>query len=566
MSMAEPDAITIEVIRNKLDGIAGEMETTLLRSSFSPIVKEGMDASASLFLLSGETLAQALAIPIHLATLIPIIRKILDTFPPETMAEGDVFIMNDPYLGGTHLPDIAIVMPVFHEGRPLALAATLTHHQDVGGLTPGSIPTHSTELFQEGIRIPPLKYADRGVVNETLLAMLRQNVRIPEVLIGDLHGQVAACSVGARRLKALAKLHGSELLERVFTELLDRSETLTRAALATIPPGTYRYVDYMDNDGIVLDQRIRIEVAVTISADRMVCDLSGSSPQVRGPFNVVPSGALAAACFAIRVLTDPSIPSNGGCFRPIEVVLPKGSIVNPVEPAPVCSRTSTIKRITTSIIAALRPALPEKVPADAGSEAILLSFGGRRPDGRGYVMGEIVVAGSGAAADLDGVDVVDTDASNSTNMPVEAIEAEFPLRILRYGLRRDSGGAGRFRGGLGCVREYEVLEGPITFTHRGERHYCPAHGFDGGGDGARAITRILRANGAIEEIPSKIVTTLETGDRVIIESAGGGGWGPASERDPTLLEADIRNGKVSPIPQKRRGDAVPRTGALLDGG
>jgi N-methylhydantoinase B len=566
MSMEEPDAITIEVIRNKLDGIANEMETTLLRSSFSPIVKEGMDASASLFLLSGETLAQALAIPIHLATLIPIIRKILDTFPPETMAEGDVFIMNDPYLGGTHLPDIAIVMPVFHEGRPLALAATLTHHQDVGGLTPGSIPTHSNELFQEGIRIPPLKYADRGVVNETLLAMLRRNVRIPDVLIGDLHGQVAACSVGARRLKELAQLYGSELLELVFTELLDRSETLTRAALATIPPGTYRYVDYMDNDGIVLDQRIRIEVAVTISADRMVCDLSGSSPQVRGPFNVVPSGALAAACFAIRVLTDPSIPSNGGCFRPIEVILPKGSIVNPLEPAPVCSRTSTIKRITTSIIAALRPALPEKVPADAGSEAILLSFGGWRPDRRGYVMGEIVVAGSGAAADLDGVDVVDTDASNSTNMPVEAIEAEFPLRIVRYGLRRDSGGAGRFRGGLGCVREYEVLEGPITFTHRGERHYCPAHGFDGGGDGARAVTRILRAGGEIEEIPSKIVTTLEKGDRVIIESAGGGGWGPSSERDPALLEADIRNGKVSPAPQKRRGDAVPRTGALLDGG
>lgn len=541
----ELDPITVEVVRNKLDGIANEMETTLLRSSFSAIVKEGMDASASLFNLQGETLAQALAIPIHLATLIPIIRKLLDHFPPEQMKPGDIYTMNDPYLGGTHLPDIAIVMPVFHAGQPIALAATLTHHQDVGGLTPGSIPTNATEIFQEGIRIPPLKFRDAGIFNETLLSILRQNVRIPETLLGDLHAQVAACTVGSRRLSELADNYGPGPLLAIFDALLERSEMLTRAALRTIPEGTYRYSDEMDSDGLDLDRRIHIEVAVTIANGTMTCDLTGSSKQVRGPFNCVPSGSLAAACFAIRVLTDPTIPTNGGCFRPINLVIPPGTVLNPTAPAPVCSRTSTIKRVTTCILGAMREALPDKVPADAGSEAILLAFGGTHADGRPYVMGEIVVAGNGAAGDLDGIDVIDTDASNSTNMPIEAIETEFPLRMRRYALRPDSGGGGTFRGGLGCIREYEVLAGPITFTHRGERHYCPARGHAGGLAGAPARSTIIRADGAEETIPSKTVTTLNAGDRVILESAGGGGWGPPAGRERAAIEADRNNGKVS---------------------
>ena len=538
------DPITVEVVRNKLDGIANEMETTLLRSSFSPIVKEGMDASASLFDISGETLAQALAIPIHLATLIPIVQTILRAFPPDTMKPGDIYTMNDPYLGGTHLPDIAIVMPIFHQGRPVALAATLTHHQDVGGLSPGSIPTNATEIFQEGVRIPPLKFRDGDTFNATLIAMLRLNTRIPDTLLGDLHAQVAACTVGALRVADLAGIYGDDL-PRIFEDLLDRSEQLTRAALRAIPNGTYRYVDYMDNDGIDLDRRMRIEVAVTIEDGDMHCDFTGTSPQVRGPFNCVPSGSLAAACFAIRVLTDPSIPTNGGCFRPIRLTIPEGSMLNPREPAAVCSRTSTIKRVATSIIGALRPLRPEAVSADAGSIALLLSFGGRHADGAPYVMGEIVVAGSGACFDMDGTDVVDTDASNSTNMPIEAIETEFPLRMRRYSLRRDSGGAGTFRGGLGCVREYEVLAGPITLTHRGERFYCPAQGYAGGGAGAPSRTRIIRAGGESEDIPSKIVTTLNTGDRLLIETAGGGGWGEPGARDPIQLERDKQDGKIT---------------------
>ena len=342
-------------------------------------------------------------------------------------------------------------------------------------------------------------------------------------------------------------------LPAIFDELLDRSEQLTRAALRTIPEGTYRYTDYMDNDGIDLDRRIRIEVAVTVRDGEMHCDFTGSSPQVRGPFNCVPSGSLAAACFAIRVLADPTIPTNGGCFRPIHLTIPKGCVLNPREPAPVCSRTSTIKRVSTSIIAALRPLLPHRTSADPGSVTLLLSFGGHFPDGKPYVMGEIVVAGSGACDDMDGCDVVDTDVSNSTNMPVEAIETEFPLRLHRYGLRPDSGGAGAFRGGLGCVRIYEVLDGPITLSHRGERFFCQAQGYLGGEAGAASRTYILRAaSGEREDVPSKIVTALQTGDKLVIETAGGGGWGEPSTRDPMLRAADIADGKVTVGPKLER--------------
>src|SRR5262245_17402357 len=294
------DPVTVEVVRHKLDGIANEMELTLLKSSFSPIVKEGLDASASLFTLQGETLAQAVAIPIHLATLIPCIARILAEFPIETMREGDLYCLNDPYIGGTHLPDIAVIMPVFARGRPLAFAAAMTHHQDIGGMAPGSVPTDATEIFQEGIRLPALKLRDGDRFNDTLLKILRRNVRIPDTFEGDLMAQVAACNVGARRLSALAETYGDNHLTAIFAELLDRSEAMTRDALRAIPKGTYSAVDFLDNDGIELDRRIRIEVAVTVDDGAMTIDFAGSSPQVRGPFNVVPSGSLAAACYVVR--------------------------------------------------------------------------------------------------------------------------------------------------------------------------------------------------------------------------------------------------------------------------
>ncbi|HVM78447.1 MAG TPA: hydantoinase B/oxoprolinase family protein [Stellaceae bacterium] len=551
------DPITVEVVRHKLEGIANEMQSTLLRSSFSPIVKEGLDASASIFTPDGTTLAQSCSIPIHLATLIPAVAEVLKRFPIDAMEEGDTFTLNDPYAGGTHLPDIAVIMPVFHRGKVIALSGAMTHHQDVGGMSAGSVPTNATEIYQEGLRIPPLKLRDRGVFNETLVQLLRQNVRIPDTVMGDLNAQVAACTVAARRLGEVAERYGHNQLAAIFDELLLRSETMTRKAIRAIPDGVYRCVDYLDNDGIDLDKPIRIEVAAIVKDGTITFDFEGTSPQVRGPLNCVPSGSLAAACFAVRALTDPRIPTNGGCFRPVELRLPKGTIVNPEEPAPVNARTSTIKRITTCMIGALAPVLPDKVPASSAGELLVLAFGGKRRDGARYVVGELIAGGSGAGKDCDGVDVVETDATNCMNLPAEAMEMEAPIRIHRVALRRDSGGAGKFRGGLGTVREYEILADEVSFSHRGERHFSAAPGLAGGGEGAKARSVIRRADGRLEEIPSKIVTTLRKGDRVVVETAGGGGYGDARKRPAARVEADVRDGKLSPEMAERlyRGGA-----------
>ena len=545
-SMTNPaaDPISLEVVRNKLDGIANEMQSTLLRSSFSPIVKEGLDASASLFTLEGETLAQATAIPIHLATLIPVVRTMIEKFPAGAMREGDIYIMNDPYHGGTHLPDIALVMPIFSRGRPIAFSAAMTHHQDVGGMSPGSVPTTATEIYQEGIRIPPLKYRDGDEVNRTLVDLLTLNVRVPETFMGDLNAQVAACSIGARRVGELAERYGSNHLPAIAEALLSRSERLARRAIEGIPDGRYHYVDWLDNDGVALDEPVRIEVTAEIAGDRVLIDFEGTSPQVRGPFNCVPSGAYAGAYFAVLAMTDASIPINGGCFRPIELRLPEGSIVNPREPAPVNSRTSTIKRIAGSIIGALRQARPEDAPADAAAALHVLAFGGAREDGSPYVVGELIASGSGASRGKDGVDVIETDGSNCMNLPVEALEMDVPIRMHRSELRPDSGGRGAFRGGLGIRREYEVLAGEVVFTHRGERHRRPARGAAGGGPGACAHSVIRRAHGAEEIIPSKMLVRLQPGDRVEVNTAGGGGYGDPAARAADRLAADIAGGKV----------------------
>ena len=539
------DAITLEVVRNKLDGIANEMQSTLLRSSFSPIVKEGLDASASLFTLEGETLAQATAIPIHLATLIPVVRTIVDKYPVRGMRDGDIYMMNDPYLGGTHLPDIALVMPVFSGERPVAISAAMTHHQDVGGMSPGSVPTNATEIYQEGIRIPPLKYRDAGELNRTLVDLLTLNVRVPESFLGDLNAQVAACSIGARRTAELAERYGANHLSTIAEQLLSRSERLVRRAIERIPDGRYPYVDWLDNDGVALDDAVRIEVVVEVAGDQIVVDFEGTSAQVRGPFNCVPSGARAGAYFAVIAMTDPTVPINGGCFRPVRLLLPQGSLVNPREPAPVNSRTSTIKRIAGSIVGALRRARPEDAPADAASALHVLAFGGMREGDTPYVVGELIASGSGASRGKDGVDVIETDGSNCMNLPVEALEMDVPIRVRRSELRPDSGGPGEFRGGLGISREYELLSGEVVFTHRGERHRRPARGAAGGESGACARSVIRRADGAEEVIPSKIVTRLWPGDRVEINTAGGGGYGDPAARSAARRLADLAGGKVS---------------------
>ena len=537
------DPVLVEVVRNKLEGIANEMQSTLFKSSFSPIVKEGLDASASLFTLSGETLAQAIALPFHLATLIPMVRKVLEEFPLDTMEDGDIFIMNDPYLGGTHLPDIALIMPIFEGEVPIAFSAAMTHHQDVGGMTPGSVPTNATEIFQEGIRIPPLKYYSRGEVNSTLIKILRLNVRLPDSFEGDLNAQVAACQIGRRRLVSLAEKYGAKEIKYIFSELLDRSEIMTRDAIKGLPNGMFSHVDYLDNDGVDMDMPIKINVNVKIDDDEIYLDFTGTNKQVKGPFNLMPSGAYAAAYFSVHAMIDANVPINGGCFRPISLKLPERSIVNPEEPAAVNARTSTMKRVAGCITSALGKADPPRAVADAAGELLLLAFGGEREDGSRYVVGELVASGSGASEGMDGVDVIETDGTNCMNLPIEALELDVPIRINKTELRKGSGGAGKFRGGLGIVREYEVLKGEVIFTHRGERHAYAAQGISSGGAGALAQSVIYRLDGTTEVINSKIIQKLQPGDRVVVETAGGGGYGDIKERSQQSVIADQVNRK-----------------------
>ena len=540
----ETDPITTEVVRNKLEGIANEMQSTLFRSSFSPIVKEGLDASASLFTIDGETLAQAIALPFHLATLIPIVKKIIEEFQLDQMADKDIYIMNDPYMGGTHLPDIALVMPIFSGGELIAFSAAMTHHQDVGGMSPGSVPTNATEIFQEGIRIPPLKYSDKGVINDTLLKILKLNVRLPDSFEGDLNAQIAACEIGRRRISDLEVRYSAKVLKNIFLDLLNRSESMTRQAIMALPDGTHAYFDYLDNDGIDLDTPIKIEVSVRVMGDSVEIDFSGTSQQVRGPFNLMPSGAYAAAYFAVHALTDPNIPTNGGCFRPIKLLLPEKSIVNPEEPAPVNARTSTMKRVAGCITGALGQFVPERAPADAAGEMLLLAFGGDRVDGSRYVVGELIASGSGASEGMDGVDVIETDGTNCMNLPVEALEMDVPIRVHKTELNTGSGGSGKFRGGLGLIREYEILHGTVIFTHRGERHSHPARGLMGGEPGGKAYSKIKRYDGKEIVIKSKTVETLRIGDRISVQTAGGGGYGRPADRPDYLKKNDVADRKT----------------------
>ena len=460
------DPITLEVVRNKLDGIANEMQSTLVRSAFSPIVKEGLDASASLFTLEGETLAQATAIPIHLATLIPVVRTMIEKVPGRDHARGRHLHHERPLQRGDP--------PAGHRAGDADLLPRAAHRVQRGDDPPPGCGRHVAGLGTDQRDRdlpgrdpnPAAQVPGRNEVNQTLVDLLTLNVRVPETFMGDLNAQVAACSIGARRMGELAERYGSNHLPAIAEALLSRSERLARRAIERIPDGHYHYVDWLDNDGVALDEPVRIEVAVEIAADRVLVDFEGTSPQVRGPFNCVPSGAYAGAYFAVLAMTDSAIPINGGCFRPIELRLPEGSLVNPREPAPVNARTSTIKRIAGSIIGALRQARPEEAPADAAAALHVLAFGGAREDGSPYVVGELIASGSGASRGRDGVDVIETDGSNCMNLPVEALEMDVPIRMHRSELRPDSGGTGEFRGGLGISREYEVLAGEVVFTHR----------------------------------------------------------------------------------------------------
>jgi N-methylhydantoinase B len=561
---ASVDPITLEVIRNRLDVIAEQMEVVLLKAAHSAIVKEALDATAAIFDARGRTMAQAAAIPAHLGMLVASVRRIVADFEREPPVPGDVYIVNDPYDGGTHLPDVTILAPVFYEGRVVALSATMAHHQDIGGKSPGSTPPDAGEIFAEGLRIPLLKLYVAGAVNDTFMVLLRANVRLPEMFEGDLGAQLAACNTGGRLLGELFAELGRPTVEAAIDQLLDYAERLTRLEIEKIPDGEYAFVDYLDDDGMGSDP-IEIAVTVTIRGSDLHVDFSGSHPQVRGGLNCVVSSTMCAVYYVVRAITDASIPNNEGCYRPITAHLPSGTIVNARPPAPVGARTITFKRIADVLFGALAPAIPEKVIAASSGQANIMYVGGVDPaSGEPYV-GYIAVpwaGGMGARSGQDGLDVVETDLTNSLNYPTEAAEDDLPMRLRWVRLWPDSGGAGRSRGGLGYAAEVEWLRGEGTVSVRRDRHRTGPWGLFGGQAAPPCRTVLAHPDGSQEEIPSKTVLTIRAGDLMRIWTSGGGGYGDPLERPVELVLDDVLDGRVTATGAARDYGVVVADGRL----
>ena len=560
-----PDPITLEVIRNRLDGIAAEVQTTLLRSAYSVILKEGEDCSAGLFNARGEIIAQSTALPQHMGAFIPAMRRLLQAFPVEVAREGDVYVMNDPHDGGTHLPDLIVARPAIVAGRVIGFAVCLAHQEDIGGKVPGSMPTDSTEIFQEGLILPPLKLYDAGAVNPTLVAVIERNVRLPKLVLGDLSAQVSAVTVGARRLAGLFEEYGVETAAGYLDHLLDYAEALTRRHIAAIPDGTYAFTDYMDNDGITTGRRVPIAVTVTVRGSDVRIDFTGTAAQVPGPINAPWSGGAGSAYFAMRCVTDPTIPNNQGCYRPIEVVIPPGTLLNPRHPAPVAIRAHTLKRAADTVLGALVQAVPGRVPAAPAGSISCVSFGGVDPrTGERFGLTDIVAGGGGARPCGDGIELVDTDVSNCMNIPAEAIEMGYPLRVRSYRLRRDGGGPGRNRGGTGVERVLEATGAEIVCSYRSERHFTAPWGLFGGQPGQMWRTDIVRANGTVEGVPSKRAFVLRAGDALHMLTGGGGGYGSPLERPPARVGEDLRDGKISAAQARERYGVVLAEGGEVD--
>jgi N-methylhydantoinase B len=464
----------------------------------------------------------------------------------------------------THLPDICLIAPVVHGDGVIAYAACIAHHQDIGGKTPGSLPTDSTDIFQEGLRIPPIKLYEAGRRSDVAYAFIERNVRLPKILLGDLGAQLASLHVGKERLAQLIRAHGPTSLAAYMRALLDRAERLTRQAIARIRPGTYTFEDYLDDDGVNRHTLVRIRATITIEGSELHISFTGSSPQLKGPLNADKSAVMSAIYFVVKAITDPGGPTNGGCFRPLHIDLPEATVVNPRAPAPVNGRTITMKRITDALLGALVQAMPERIPAaPCGSVRVAIFGGTDEASGQTFVCSDFSTGGTGGQPARDGVDSLETDIANTMNIPAESLELNYPIRVRNYRLWQDSAGSGLHRGGLGTIREIEVLRGEVTMTLREDRHHTQAWGLYGGGAAPKARAQIARIAGSTEEIPSKGVFTLFPGDRVCSWVAGGAGYGDPLERDPTSVRDDVMDGKIS-VDAAREQYGVLVNGAEID--
>ena len=561
-AMTNADPVTLEVVGNYLVSAVREMGTTLMRTAYSTIIRESMDCTTALFDPSGQLIAQADHVPSHQGTLSHAAKHVLATM---TVEPGDVVILNHPYMGGTHHPDIMIFKPIFEGERLVAMAGSLGHHLDVGGRSPGSVATDARDVFEEGLMIPPLKLVKRGQPVDEILAMIAANIRVPHQTMGDIRAQIAAVTVGERRYLELVAKHGAAALAAIVAACLDSSERLMREDLRAYPNGTYGADGFMDNDG-VSDEPVRIRVAVTLEDGDVTVDFAGSSPEVAGPFNCSLSSVHSAAYCAVRYMVTPTILQNEGCYRPIRLITPPGTIVNPTAPAPLSGRFHTLERIANTILMAFNGARGEDAAGSTHGHLSSFSVSGRGADERGFVLFEILGGGWGGSRAGDGLDATFGLMANCLDIPIEALELEYPLRVEAYELIPGSGGAGSFRGGLGLRREVRYLAGQGFFTNRSDGQKFPPLGVLGGAKGAPSRHRLVRRGNEPTELPSKVTNLMiEAGDLIVMETAGGGGYGPATERAPERVLDDLLDGKITAEEARESyGVAIDAKGTAVD--
>lgn len=511
----------------QLEALADRMQQRLVQDAVSSVVREAMDCAAAVFLPDGRLVAQARTLPLLLGSLSPAVAGLLALYPAADMAEGDGYLLNDPWHGGTHLPDLTLVRPVCVGSQVVALVACVLHHQDVGGIAPGSVPTHATSIQQEGLRIPPTPLYRAGALDAALLRLLCANSRMPANLQGDLAAQWACLAQGAQELADLWQRRPDAAAR--CEAALAASEAAARAALAAAPDGDYAFEDALDGDGITTAP-VRVAVCIRKRGDRAELDLTGCADQTPGPVNAARGAVQAAVAYFARMLAPQAAP-NDGSLAPFTLRTRPGSIVDPAFPAAVNARTNLVKLLANALLGAWAQALPARMPAPNAGEVVVLSLGGTRPDGSAWLLTEIIASAAGGAPTGPGGSGVSTDVGNARSTPAEAIEGEAPLRVERVALRAGSGGAGRHRGGDGVVRVYRLLHGSGSISYRGERHGIAPQGAAGGLPGACAAARIERADGRVEPLPAKARAQWQAGDRLVVETAGGGGWGQPQDTE-----------------------------------
>lgn len=538
--------IEAEILRNAMTSIADEMYIALMKASYSTNIKERKDHSTALFDPDGRVVVQGESMPLHLASMLGLVEVVLEKYGKDGVHPGDMFMSNDPYVGrGSHLPDVAIAAPIFHDGKLIMFACNIAHHADMGGMSPGSMAGGMTEIYQEGLRIPPIRLMKDGKVIQDVMDLVLLNVRVPEERLGDYNAQIASNQLAIRRAGPLIERWGADRILEGCDAIISAVARRTRSTINDLPDGVYAFEDVVDDDGLSRTD-IKIKVKITVKGDEIEFDFDGTDPQVEGNNNVTMAGLQAACLYCMKVLLDPGCPQNHGMLDPVTIKAPEGSVVNASFPAASAARAQTAQRIVDVIFGALAPAYPERIIAASNGANTSAAFFGRGKDGRYYVYLETLGGGAGARAYKDGTDGVQIHMTNTSNLPIEALETEYPLMIERYELVQDSGGAGKYRGGLGIRRDYRPIDHETTFSGQGERFVNQPWGIFGGAPGGTGRFAVIYDEGGEKRLANKPSTLRVGPDGVVsVITAGAGGYGDPADRDPEALKSDISSGKFS---------------------